>query len=84
MAAAAAAAAAALALQIELRDQALPMVGMRNDGAEATRETTRFMNVHGLTAVGDLAELDPGQAKYLVQIHNDNIPRNVTKMGLII
>ena len=82
-AAAAVAAAQLAAARIELRDSVLPLLNMANAGNEATRETTRFMNVHGLNGIADFADMYPDQAKYLVQMHNDNLPRTATRMGLI-
>lgn len=82
-AAAVVAAAQLTAARIELIDIVLPLLQMNNTGVEATRETTRFRNVHGLNRLVDFAGMTPDRAKYLVQMYNDNLPRTATRMGLL-
>ena len=38
---------------LELRDIVLPLVGMTNVGALATRQTSQFLALHGLTSIDD-------------------------------
>jgi hypothetical protein len=65
---------AANAEYINLRDIALPVVGLANTGAVANRQTTQFLTVHGLTSTNDFGRLEPHQAKDLVKTMNSRHP----------
>ena len=70
----AAAAAAAAAEYANVRDIVLPICGINNTGANiANRESTRFLELHGIERMGDFARLDPEEAKSLIEGYNATI-----------
>jgi len=64
------------------RDTVLPLCGIPNAGAVATRPTTLFIAHHGITTVDDLNLLEPNQAKELVKGFNTRHP-NVS-VGILV
>ena len=59
---------------IELRDIVLPLVGMTNVGANATRQTVQFIALHGLQSINDFNLIEPHQAKDLVKASSTRHP----------
>ena len=58
----------------QFRDNVLPLCGLKNVGAVANRQTTLFINHHGLTTVNDMNLLEPHQAKDLVKQFSSRYP----------
>ena len=82
MAAAAGQAAAALQQLEELRNVVLPFVGLDNTGHIPNRETTRFIELHGLESVEDFSTYNPKDAKDLIESYNEGIRPNQNRRRL--
>jgi hypothetical protein len=61
-------------MALAFRDAVLPLCGLNNVGAVAGRQTTSFIQHHGITTVDDLNLLEPNQAKELVKQFNSRFP----------
>ena len=61
-------------MALAFRDAVLPLCGLNNVGAVAGRQTTLFIQHHGITTVDDLNLLEPNQAKELVKQFNSRFP----------
>ena len=69
-------------MALAFRDAVLPLVGIPNAGAVATRPTTLFIAHHGITTIDDLNLLEPNQAKDLVKGFNMRHPN--TSVGILV
>lgn len=58
----------------QFRDVVLPLCGLRNTGGMPNRQTTLFINHHGITTVDDMNLLEPNQAKDLVKQFSSRYP----------
>jgi len=68
---------------IDLRDIVLPRVGLRNDPVNvAQRQTTQFIELHGLRSLDDFERLEPYQAKDLVKAYNARYPAR--SLGILV
>jgi hypothetical protein len=61
-------------MALAFRDVVLPLCGLVNAGAVATRQTTLFIAHHGIITVDDLNLLQPNQAKDLVKGFGQRYP----------
>ena len=61
-------------MALAFRDVVLPLCGLVNAGAVATRQTTLFIAHHGIVTVDDLNLLQPNQAKDLVKGFGQRYP----------
>ena len=61
-------------MALAFRDVVLPLCGLANAGAAATRQTTLFIAHHGIVTVDDLNLLQPNQAKDLVKGFGQRYP----------
>ena len=52
---------------IAVRYVPFTITGLLNTGNVANRETTRFINVHGITGIGNLPMLKPDQISPIVK-----------------
>ena len=69
-------------MALQFRDTVLPLCGIPNAGAVATRPTTLFIAHHGITTVDDLNLLEPYQAKELVKGFNMRHPQ--ASVGILV
>ena len=69
-------------MAMQFRDIVLPLCGLQNAGAVATRQTTLFIAHHGVTTVDDLNLIEPHQAKDLVKGFNSRHPNS--SLGILV
>ena len=67
---------------MQFRDIVLPLCGLQNAGAVATRQTTLFIAHHGVTTIDDLNLIEPHQAKDLVKGFNSRHPNS--SLGILV
>lgn len=64
----------AIAAPMLQRNVVLPIVGLKNIDPAANRQTTQFMNLHGLVTLDGFMRIEPHQAKDLVKDFQSRYP----------
>ena len=74
---------AANAAMLAVRDGPLARAGLINTGPAADRETTRFINVHGITSIRSFAQLKPDQLGSVIKAYNNGLPTGMLPLGIV-
>ena len=74
---------AANAAMLAVRNGPLARAGLINTGPAADRETTRFINVHGITSIRSFAQLKPDQLGSVIKAYNNGLPAGMLPLSIV-